>query len=152
LFGGPMWSQTKEIQEDSIGGHIPWAWKARSAEIDRALSEFVDLSHLRGKQITQQAFLNLLAKHLQQATKKRVTISVDQTLLADQTGVAILVDRRIRDKAETPVTARFNYAKLETAVLLLTDMADLTYVIVDNVIYVTSPKNAAKMRRERTKP
>lgn len=62
--------------------------------------------------------------------------------LAELSGIPILLDPRVGKKARTPVTAKFSNIRLETAVLLLTDMAGLKHVVLDNVIYVTHPENA----------
>ena len=62
--------------------------------------------------------------------------------LAEQSGVSIIVDGRVSKKARAEVTARFA-GKLDTAVRLLTDsVVGLKHVVVDNVVYVTSPTNA----------
>jgi hypothetical protein len=62
--------------------------------------------------------------------------------LAERSGVSIIVDSRICNKAQTKVAAKFGSAKLETAVCLLTESVGLKHAVVDNVIYVTSPANA----------
>ncbi len=62
--------------------------------------------------------------------------------LADMTGISILVDARAGDKARTPITARFQQeTSLVTAVAVLADMADLKLMVVNNLLYVTSPSN-----------
>lgn len=66
--------------------------------------------------------------------------------LADNNDLNILVDTRVAEKAKKPVTARLRGVPIDTAVRLLTDMADLKSVVVDNVIYVTSKANAAALQ------
>lgn len=61
--------------------------------------------------------------------------------LAEQSGVSIIIDARVSNKARTTVTAKVN-GKLETVVRLLTDAAGLKHVVAGNMIYVTSPANA----------
>jgi hypothetical protein len=68
--------------------------------------------------------------------------------LATRTGFSIVVDVRTADKKQTQVTANLANVPLDTAVLLLADMADLKPVLLDNVFYVTTPENAAKLRAE----
>ncbi|HWY85798.1 MAG TPA: DUF4974 domain-containing protein, partial [Gemmataceae bacterium] len=67
------------------------------------------------------------------------------TELSDRTGVTIVIDTRAKDKARTPVSARFQHeTNLATAVRLLADMAELKLVVVDRVLYVTLPSNNAE--------
>ncbi len=50
------------------------------------------------------------------------------------------------------MTARFiNEVSLGTALDLLTDMAELRYVVVGNVVYVTSPANARALEQRQRK-
>src|ERR1019366_8721897 len=69
--------------------------------------------------------------------------------LAEKSGVTIIVDSRVAKKAQAKVTAKFT-GRLETAVRLLTDSVGLKHVVVDNVIYVTSPGNAEKFKANTT--
>src|SRR5262249_49008258 len=69
--------------------------------------------------------------------------------IADTTDTNIVLDIRVKAKADTEVSANFTNVPLDTAVSLLADMADLAVVRRNNVLYVTSPENAAKMTREK---
>jgi hypothetical protein len=71
--------------------------------------------------------------------------------LADSSGINVVLDGRAGDKAKTSVTATLNNVPIDTAVLILADMADLRPVAVDNVLYVTSKENAELLqdRQER---
>lgn len=62
--------------------------------------------------------------------------------LADQAEFTVLVDSRAAEKAKTPVSARLLNTPLDTAMRLLTDMAGLQTVHLDNVLYVTTKENA----------
>jgi hypothetical protein len=79
-------------------------------------------------------------------TNRPLTAALDE--LAEQSGVSILIDCREWAKAQKPVSARFQEAKLRTAVQLLSDTAGLKAVVVDNVIYVTSPENVAQFKEK----
>jgi hypothetical protein len=59
--------------------------------------------------------------------------------LADMTGATIILDPRVGDKAQTPITARFrNTISLEGAVRLLAEMAGLTVRLDEEiVIFIT---------------
>ncbi len=73
--------------------------------------------------------------------------------LARQSGINIVVDVRVAEKARVPVTVRLLNTPIDTAVRLLADMADLKPFLVDNLLYVTTPENAAHLEaRERPKP
>jgi hypothetical protein len=57
----------------------------------------------------------------------------------------VVLDGRVADKAQLPVSARFENTPLDTAVRLLADMADLKPFPVDNVLYVTSRERADQL-------
>jgi hypothetical protein len=63
--------------------------------------------------------------------------------LSEQSGLSIVVDPRVGDRARMPVTVRFPAdTNLAQAVRLLADMADLKALMVDATMYVTSRSNA----------
>ncbi len=69
--------------------------------------------------------------------------------LSEETGISIIVDARVRQKAQLAITARFNRdVNLRDALRILTDMADLKVVILETGIYVTTPKRASVMEKE----
>jgi hypothetical protein len=71
--------------------------------------------------------------------------------LADRTGINIVIDARVMEKARKPVTARFSNARLDTALFVLADMADLQAVPMDNLLYVTSKENAKSIVADQQK-
>jgi len=65
--------------------------------------------------------------------------------LAEESGVSIVLDRRLHKQAQAPVKAKFNHTpgvSLGTILDLLTDMTGLEYVVCDRVVYVTDKANA----------
>jgi hypothetical protein len=72
--------------------------------------------------------------------------------LARQTNYSVVVDVRVEEKASKKVTAQFLSTPLDTAVSLLADMAGLEHVIRDNLIYVTTPENAKRIKTEHQRP
>jgi hypothetical protein len=62
--------------------------------------------------------------------------------LGNQAEFTVLVDSRAAEKAKTPVSARLLNTPLDTALRLLSDMADLRTVHLDNVLYITTRENA----------
>jgi hypothetical protein len=78
-------------------------------------------------------------------------IALDEALrdLVDQTGVSVVIDGRVADKARKAVTANLANVPLDTAVQVLADMADLQSVPMENMIYVTSKDNASAILNKR---
>ncbi len=69
--------------------------------------------------------------------------------LSDLSGVSIVLDPRVGDKAKTPITARFpSQTNVAQAARLLADMADLKAVMVDTTMYITSRGNATVFPEE----
>lgn len=84
--------------------------------------------------IKQRNFAPIVA-----ADFERVDLQEALKKLADQTGISIVFDRR---QETVPVTIRLRNIRLDTAVMLLADIADLQAVPMENVLYVTSKDNA----------
>ncbi len=59
-----------------------------------------------------------------------------------------MLDARVGEAAKVPVSAELTNVPLDTAVRLLADMAGLKSVQIDNVVYVTTPANAAVLQKE----
>jgi RNA polymerase sigma factor (sigma-70 family) len=66
-------------------------------------------------------------------------------LLREQTGANIVVDRRLGDKLNQPVTLTLNDSRLRTALKLAADMCLVGVAVVDNVFYVTDLLNARQL-------
>ena len=65
--------------------------------------------------------------------------------LADASGINIVLDARAGEKAKTSITASLTNVPVDTAVLILADMADMRPVALDNVLYVTSKESAEQL-------
>ncbi len=85
------------------------------------------------------------------AVFEKVPLEDALKLLGEENEANIVLDARAAEKARAPVTARFTNVPLDTAALLLADMAGLKSVDVDGVIYVTSRENAKALREEQAK-
>jgi hypothetical protein len=74
--------------------------------------------------------------------------ALDEALqeLSDSSGISVVLDGRAKKKAKVCVTARLNNVSIDTAVLILADMADLRLVVLDNVLYVTTKGNALQVK------
>ena len=68
--------------------------------------------------------------------------------LGDETGLAIHLDPNVGKKAKMPISATFRNASLEDALVTVTEMAGLKFVIMERSIYVTTPSRAEAIRRE----
>jgi hypothetical protein len=61
----------------------------------------------------------------------------------------VLDPRALAESGEKlTVTARFHNVPVDTAVRILSNMADLQMVRLDNVLYITTPKRAAQLQAE----
>lgn len=67
--------------------------------------------------------------------------------LADAADTTILVDVTVQEKARLPVSARLMNVPLDTAVRLLTNMANLEMKRVDNVLYVSSAEKIKALQQ-----
>jgi hypothetical protein len=68
--------------------------------------------------------------------------------LAEQAEIDVVIDRRSRDKAKTPVELTLNNVPFDTAVGLMVEQADMDWMWIDNVIYVAT-KEDVKARQDR---
>ncbi len=91
----------------------------------------------------------LITKQLRQ----RVSVDCDGTAfataakqLAADTGTNVVLDPRLADKANKAVTLKLEDVPLESAIRLLAEVADLSVVRMSNVLFVTTPERAEKLR------
>jgi hypothetical protein len=66
--------------------------------------------------------------------------------LAVETGANLVIDPRLKDKANAAVTLKLDDVPLESAVRLLAEVADLGTVRMSNVLFVTTAERAEKLR------
>jgi RNA polymerase sigma factor (sigma-70 family) len=82
------------------------------------------------------------------ASFHQIPLNVALEKLSNLTGVSVILDVRTAEKAQVAITADVDNVPLEDAVRILADMAGLRPVALENVLYVTTPLNAAKMTAE----
>jgi hypothetical protein len=71
--------------------------------------------------------------------------------LSDMTATTIIIDSRVGDKQDRLVSASFLHdVNLAGAVRVLSEMADLKVVVLDGVIFVTTPAHAEALRKEKS--
>lgn len=63
-------------------------------------------------------------------------------------GINVVLDAKIGEKAKTPLSVSLARTPVDTAVLLLADMADLTVLALDSVLYVTTREHAQVLQEE----
>jgi hypothetical protein len=85
--------------------------------------------------------------------RQRVSVDCEGTAfgtavkqLAADNGANIVIDPRLGEKANKAVTLKLEDVPLETAVRLLAEVADLGTVRMSNVLFVTTPERAEKLR------
>lgn len=85
--------------------------------------------------------------------RQRVSVTCDGTgfaaaakQLAAENGVNIVFDPRLKEKANAGVTLALDDVPLESAVRLMAEVADLGVVRMSNVLFVTTPERAEKLR------
>jgi hypothetical protein len=61
----------------------------------------------------------------------------------------VILDIRTAEKGQVAVTADLHNAPLQDAVRILSDMAGLRSVALENIIYVTTPENSAKIEADK---
>lgn len=79
--------------------------------------------------------------------------AIDEALLelADETGIDIVVDPKVRDRAGKARACSVRDVPLDTAVQLLADQADLGVATMPNKLYVTGRDRAREMQAESNK-
>jgi hypothetical protein len=91
--------------------------------------------------------------------RQRVSLDCDGTQfsaaakqLAADTGANVVVDPRLGEKANKGVTLKLDDVPLETAIRLLSEVADLRAIRMSNVLFITSPEKAEKLRPDADGP
>ncbi len=97
----------------------------------------------------QTATPEVLLRSLVNTTFRKEPLESALEMLVDMTGANVLLDPRIKEAGKAPVSAVLQHVPLDTAVKLLADMVDLQVVEMDNVLYVTTPKNAERLLKLR---
>ncbi len=85
--------------------------------------------------------------------RQRVSVDCDGTAfatavkqLAADCGANVVIDPRLKEKANAAVTLKLEDVPLETAIRLLAEVADLGAVRMSNVLFVTTAERAEKLR------
>jgi hypothetical protein len=116
------------------GGHATFVVKRDGIEVTTAKAASLE---------------NTLQKRIAAGYKNRRLSEVLQDL-ADLTGATILIDKRAAADANRPITVTFRGdASLAGALRVLTEMVDLKIVVLEGILYVTTPAHADVLRKEK---
>ena len=92
---------------------------------------------------------------MEQIVGEPVSIAVDEKPFAEVlkdlrklTGANIVVDSRCKDKTKLAVSGTFSDVRLLTVMTILADMCEMKPVWNNNVYYVTTPENAARIQKD----
>ncbi len=66
--------------------------------------------------------------------------------IGERAGITILIDPRVKEKANAAIKARLVNIPLDVAIDLLADMAGLAAARKANAVYITTPENAEKLK------
>jgi RNA polymerase sigma factor (sigma-70 family) len=91
---------------------------------------------------------DLLQESINYQAREGQTLEEALRQLADQHGVTILLDARVKQLGQTKIDGTLHNVSLTVAVRLLAEMADLKAVTVGNALFVTSPENAFALQQE----
>jgi RNA polymerase sigma factor (sigma-70 family) len=83
------------------------------------------------------------------ASFHQIPLNVALQKLSEQAGVSVVLDIRTAEKGQVAVTADLHNAPLQDAVRILSDMAGLRSVALENILYVTTRENSAKMEADK---
>lgn len=72
--------------------------------------------------------------------------------LAAETGANLVVDPRLKDKAQLAITLKLDDVPLESAVRLLAEVADLRALRLNNILFITSLERAERLRADADGP
>jgi hypothetical protein len=66
--------------------------------------------------------------------------------LRAQTKASIVVDPTLKEKAQAPLTITLLNVPLDSALILLAELADVDFVWLDNIFFITSPDKARRLK------
>jgi hypothetical protein len=68
--------------------------------------------------------------------------------LAEENSLAINLDPAVGNKGLMPISATFRNSSVEDALVTVTEMAELKFVVLENSVFVTTPDKAIILRQE----
>jgi hypothetical protein len=83
-----------------------------------------------------------------QANFERVPLARALQDIASRGNVTLIVSDAVAEKMRMPVTTQLINAPLDTAAVMLADIADFRTVFKDNLLYITTKENAERLEKE----
>jgi hypothetical protein len=68
--------------------------------------------------------------------------------LSDESGLAIDLDPNVGDKAATALSVMFRNCSLEDALVRVTELAQLKFVVLNHSVFVTTPERTKILEKE----
>ena len=131
----------------------------KQVKLKDGLKEILAPYNLRFGVVREGLFISTEEGVIARQLRQRVNVACNDTpfaaaakQLAAETGANVVVDPRLKDKADAKVTLKLDDVPLETAVRLLAEVAELRAVRMNNVLFVTTPERAEKLRPDADGP
>src|SRR5262249_52596277 len=128
--------------------------KLEQVKLGRGLKSLLAPHHMTFVVLAEQVLITSTEAAVNRQMRQPINLDLKEVPVKDalhqlqrELGVNLLVDART-GKAETKITVTLDQVPLETAVRLMTEMADLTAVRLDNVLFVTGEATAKRLRAE----
>jgi hypothetical protein len=138
---------------------VPFEGKFKGVKVRDALRRVFEPIGLTPFIIDDAVLLTSEDIGIQKQLKQRIDVDVSEVPLADalkdvgrRKAVNVVVDRRVKKQTETKVSLQVEDVALESAVRLLAEQAGLKAARIGNVLYVTTPDNAASIAAENRAP
>jgi hypothetical protein len=140
--------QEAPIQLPAVPGTMPVGQALRLA-----------VAQLPGAMIVRNGVAEVVARPAatpQALLKQKVLARFEKALFADvlrqlseMSGVSVLLDPRVQEKAQMSVSADFRGdVPLESALRMLANMGELRVVLMDGGAYITTPRNAETLEKQ----
>jgi type II secretory pathway component GspD/PulD (secretin) len=136
------------------GGQGQFHFKVTDGKLRTALHAFLEPYHLTYVILADRVLITAEQTAMQQQLRQRVSLDFRGTPLHDilrklarETGVNVVVDEGVSTTKQ--LTLELDDTSLENAVRLLTEMAGLKSVPMENVLFITSAEKGTKLLNER---
>jgi hypothetical protein len=153
----------REEKEDSnpLEAQIQLPAVPPTMPVGRALRQAVN--QLPGAIVVRNGVVEVVARSAatpQALLRQKVLVRFDKTpfgdvmrQLSEMSGVSILLDPRLQERVQMPVSADFRGdVPLEAAVRMVANMGEMRAVFLEGGVYVTTPSNAETLEKQLPKP
>lgn len=134
---------------------VPVTLRSKDLKLRTALRNLLSPHNLSFAIIGDTVVITTDEQAMVRQLRQRVSVNVDQLefvqvikQLARETGTNLILDSRVTKEAQGKVSLQLDEVPLQTAVLLLAEMASLKPVRVGNVLFITTKVNAKELRED----